>query len=376
MPHKNLRFLIYSHFYYPSIGGVERHTDNLAKLLINKEYYVTIITQIGNKDVEIKSKITIVRKPSIGLLSSLIFYHDIIHLQGFNIFVYLFAKLFRKRIVWYHHGYDLCSVGGGTSIYKGFFETLEPHLRRNLVGILLWLSFHISRMIAKIDKKITHIVTTYYMLTRFRDFVRSSSWNVIYHPILFDNLNHISLNNSNHYGNYILLYGRMMAGKGEDVLIKALKILKDKGIIYRAIICGPSPSKDYPNNLIKFFRLENQVTYVGPRLGKELIDLINNSSIVVLPTVSEEGFGLTAIEAMYFGKPVIASYTSGLAEIVGNFGILIPPNDPYALAEAILELMSNKNKIERLGKKAKEYARRVFDPENYLQKYLRAILND
>jgi len=96
----------------------------------------------------------------------------------------------------------------------------------------------------------------------------------------------------------------------------------------------------------------------------------------VLPTVSEEGFGLTAIEAMYFGKPVIASYTSGLAEIVGNFGILIPPNDPYALAEAILELMSNKNKIERLGKKAKEYARRVFDPENYLQKYLRAILND
>ena len=376
MTNKNLRFLIYSHFYYPSIGGVERHADNLTKLLINKGYYVTIITQIGNRGLEIKPKITIVRRPSIALLSSLIFYHDIIHMQGFNIFVYLFAKLFRKRIVWYHHTYDVCSVGGGSSIYKGFFKTLEPHLRRNLVGILLWLSFHISRMIAKIDKKITHIVTTYYMLMKFRDFVRSSSWNVIYHPILFDNLNHISLNNSNHYGNYILLYGRMMAGKGEDVLIKALKILKDKGIIYRAIICGPSPSKDYPNNLIKFFRLENQVTYVGPRLGKELIDLINNSSIVVLPTVSEEGFGLTAIEAMYFGKPVIASYTSGLAEIVGNFGILIPPNDPYALAEAILELMSNKNKIERLGKKAKEYARRVFDPENYLQKYLRAILND
>ena len=250
MPHKNLRFLIYSHFYYPSIGGVERHTDNLAKLLINKEYYVTIITQIGNKDVEIKSKITIVRKPSIGLLSSLIFYHDIIHLQGFNIFVYLFAKLFRKRIVWYHHNYDLCSVGGGSSIYKGFFKSLEPYLRKNLVGILLWLSFHISRIIAKIDKKITHIATTYYMLTRFRDFVRSSRWNVIYNPVLFDNLNHISLNNSNYDDNYILLYGRMMAGKGEDVLIKALKILKDKGIIYRAIICGPSPNKDYPNNLI------------------------------------------------------------------------------------------------------------------------------
>ena len=153
MFNKKLRFLIYSHFYYPSIGGVERHADNLAKLLINKGYYVTIITQMGNKGEEIKPKITIVRRPKIALLSCLIFYHDIIHMQGFNIFVYLFAKLFRKRIVWYHHVYDLCSVGGGTSIYKGFFKTLEPHLRRSLVGILLWLSFHISRMIAKIDKK-------------------------------------------------------------------------------------------------------------------------------------------------------------------------------------------------------------------------------
>jgi glycosyltransferase involved in cell wall biosynthesis len=375
MTNKNKRFLIYSHFYYPSIGGIERHTDNLAKLLINKGYNVTIVTQSGNKAVEI-GKIIIVRRPSIALLASLIFYHDVIHMQGFNIFVYFFAKLFKKRIVWYHHGYDLCSVGGGTSIYKGFFETLEPHLRRSLVGILLWLSFHISRMIAKIDKRITHIVTTYYMLTRFREFIRSLNWHVIYYPVLFDNLNLISLNNSNNEDNYILLYGRMMAGKGEDVLIRALSILKDKGIIYRAIICGPSPNKNYPNNLIKFYGLENQVIYVGPKLGKELVELINRSSIVVVPSKYEEMFGQTAIEAMYFGKPVIASKTGGLAEIVSNFGIIIPQNDPLALAEAIHELMSDKNKIEMLGKKAKEYARRVFDPENYLQKYLRAILND
>jgi len=44
------------------------------------------------------------------------------------------------------------------------------------------------------------------------------------------------------------------------------------------------------------------------------------------------------------------------------------------LAEAIHELMSNKNKIETLGKKAKEYARSVFDPENYIQKYLKVVL--
>jgi len=102
------------------------------------------------------------------------------------------------------------------------------------------------------------------MLTRFREFIRRLNWHVIYFPVLFDNLNQIPLNNSNYDENYILLYGRMMAGKGEDMLIKALSILKDKGIIHRAIICGPSPNKDYPSNLIKFYKLENQVVYIGP----------------------------------------------------------------------------------------------------------------
>jgi glycosyltransferase involved in cell wall biosynthesis len=211
------------------------------------------------------------------------------------------------------------------------------------------------------------------MLTKFREFIRGLNWHVIYHAVLFDNFK-AYLNNSNYDNNYILLYGRIVPGKGAEVLIKALSILKDKGIIYRAIICGPSLNKDYPNNLIKFYGLENQVAYVVPRLGKELVDLINRSSIVVIPTTSEEGFGLTAIEAMYLGKPVIASNTSGLAEIVNKFGILIPPNNPYALAEAIHEIMSDKNKIEMLGKKAKEYARRVFDPENYIQNYLKTVL--
>lgn len=373
MANKNIKFLIYSHFYYPSIGGVERHTDNLAKLLINKGNNITIVTQCGNKGIEIK-KIIIVRKPSIALLASFIFYHNVIHMQGFNIFVYLFAKLFRKRIVWYHHTYDLCSVGGGSSNYKGFFKSLEPHLKRNLVGILLWLSFHISRVIAKADKKIIHITTTYYMLKKIREFITSSNWHVIYNPVLFNNLNQFYLTNSSYDDNYILLYGRMMAGKGEDVLIKALKILKDKGIIYRAIICGPSPNKDYPSNLIKFYGLENQVDYVGSRSDKELVELINRSSIVVIPSTWEEAFGQTAIEAMFFAKPVIASNIGGLAEVVSNFGLLITTKDPMSLAEAIHELMSNKNKIEMLGKKAKEYARRVFDPENYIQNYLKAVL--
>jgi len=212
------------------------------------------------------------------------------------------------------------------------------------------------------------------MLKKFRKFITSSNWHVIYHPVLFNNLNQFSLTNSSYDDNYILLYGRMMAGKGEDVLIKALKILKDKGIIYRTIICGPSPNKDYPTNLIKFYGLENQVVYVGSRLDKELAELINRSSIVVIPSTWEEPFAQTAAEAMFFGKIVIASNIGGLAEVVSDFGLLIPTKDPYALAEAIHELMSNRNKREMLGKKAKEYARKVFDPENYIQNYLKAVL--
>ena len=61
-----------------------------------------------------------------------------------------------------------------------------------------------------------------------------------------------------------------------------------------------------------------------------------------------EGFGLIAVEAMASGVPVIASRVDGLAEVVGESGVLVPPEDPAALAAAIAALLSDPDQQARL----------------------------
>jgi glycosyltransferase involved in cell wall biosynthesis len=72
-----------------------------------------------------------------------------------------------------------------------------------------------------------------------------------------------------------------------------------------------------------------------------------------IPSV-HEAYGMVAAEAMSYGKPVIASNTGGLPEVVGNAGVLIPPQDEKALAEAINALDGDEARRRQLGNAAKE----------------------
>ena len=73
--------------------------------------------------------------------------------------------------------------------------------------------------------------------------------------------------------------------------------------------------------------------------------------IALIPSICLETFGLVAIEAMSMGKPVIASRRGGLSDIVVDHetGLLIPPNDPNALQQAIQRLLDDPPLLERMG---------------------------
>ena len=84
---------------------------------------------------------------------------------------------------------------------------------------------------------------------------------------------------------------------------------------------------------------------------KNNLGLISQSDILVIASQKYESFGYTAIEAMSFKKPVICSKIGGLKEIVENNynGLLVEPNSENDLANAILSLINDENKIEKLG---------------------------
>jgi len=92
----------------------------------------------------------------------------------------------------------------------------------------------------------------------------------------------------------------------------------------------------------------------------ELLNLLSGADIVVVPS-RFEGFGLTAAEAMALGKSVIATTAGGLPEVVGDAGILVPPNSPAQLSAAIETLAGDAEQRAKLGQMGANRIRSLFD---------------
>jgi len=146
----------------------------------------------------------------------------------------------------------------------------------------------------------------------------------------------------------ILSVGNLVEPKGQEYLIKAFKIVNEKGIKAKLIIIGEGYLRKELENLIKKLGLEDDI--VLPGHIKNPYKYMKNSDIFVLSSIIE-GFGCCIVEAMVCGIPVIATRCpSGPDEIITNNvnGILVPAKDEMALADAIIEIISNKKKAKRL----------------------------
>jgi glycosyltransferase involved in cell wall biosynthesis len=93
-------------------------------------------------------------------------------------------------------------------------------------------------------------------------------------------------------------------------------------------------------------------------------EAIERAAIVVVPSLGE-GFGMVALEAMERARPVIASAVGGLPEIVadGETGLVVPPADADALADAIAALAGDLERAQEMGRAGRERALGVFTPE-------------
>jgi glycosyltransferase involved in cell wall biosynthesis len=101
---------------------------------------------------------------------------------------------------------------------------------------------------------------------------------------------------------------------------------------------------------IEGFGLKEQVQFTGYVSGRDLPVIYNLADISVYPT-QYEGFGFPALEAMACGVPLVTSAVSSLPEIVGDAGILIPPDDEGALTEAIANVLRNPDLHAELARK-------------------------
>lgn len=145
--------------------------------------------------------------------------------------------------------------------------------------------------------------------------------------------------------------GRICEQKGQVYLIEAVDRLRQELPQLRLFIVGtPEPDGTYEmlRDLVARRDLERRVIFAGYR--DSVRSVLAAMNVFVLPSLWE-GFGLVLLEAMSVGKPIIASSVASIPEIVedGVQGVLVPPRDPAALAEAIARLARSPEMLARMA---------------------------
>lgn len=132
----------------------------------------------------------------------------------------------------------------------------------------------------------------------------------------------------------ILNVGRLSEHKAQHVLIGACAILAERGLDFRCDIVGEGPTRERLEALIAANGLAGRVRLLGPRFHDQVLALYGEADLFVLCSVAE-GMPIVLMEAMRAGVPVIASAITAIPELVRDAGLLVPPEDAPALAEAI-----------------------------------------
>ncbi|MBW1785296.1 MAG: glycosyltransferase family 4 protein [Deltaproteobacteria bacterium] len=169
----------------------------------------------------------------------------------------------------------------------------------------------------------------------------------------------------------LLCLGRVVDDKGFDIAVKALPRIIEKAPKVRLIIAGDGPARPDLMNMSNALGLSDAVKFTGWVNPAGVPDLINTADVVIVPSRCREAFGLVALQAAQMGRPVIATRVGGLPEVVldNETGVLIAGEDHAALSNAVLELLHNPAKANRLGECGRFRARRIFSWESYLGKY-------
>jgi glycosyltransferase involved in cell wall biosynthesis len=172
--------------------------------------------------------------------------------------------------------------------------------------------------------------------------------------------------------NCLFFLGRLESRKGIDFLIKTIPIIKERLRDIQLFIGGDGLLKPHLDNFIKTNNLENNVHLLGTIADSALNEWYNKVSVVIIPSVFE-GFGLTAIEAMACGTPVIATDVDALRDVIedGENGLLVPYNDIEALSTKILYLLKNQAEQLKFSINGRKKVQTVYNWDNIALDVLR-----
>ncbi len=158
----------------------------------------------------------------------------------------------------------------------------------------------------------------------------------------------------------VVAVGALTERKGHLILLQAAAFLQQKGIRLRHLICGDGPLRTVLENEARTLGVAKNVQFLG--FCTDVVDYLAAADVFVhIPLW--EGLGVAVIEALAAGLPVVASHVGGIPELIkdGHSGLLVPPQNPTALAVAIERIVGDPSWAKALGTNGQTSVRIHYD---------------
>jgi glycosyltransferase involved in cell wall biosynthesis len=199
----------------------------------------------------------------------------------------------------------------------------------------------------------------------------------IYHGLDVDRYHPASRDGARRERALILGVGQLKEKKGFRYLLEACRILLDRGVGFDCEIVGDGPLRDELTATIERLGLGERVSLLGALPHEAVTGRYADAAVFVLPCVTasdgdRDGIPNVILEAMAMELPVVSTRHSGIPEAVtdGRTGLLVPPADALALADALERLLADEASRTRLGRRGRERVEQCFDTDVNIGKLL------
>lgn len=169
------------------------------------------------------------------------------------------------------------------------------------------------------------------------------------------------------------MVARLEAHKDQPTLIRAARLLKQRGIAMQVHLIGEGSRRAEYEALIRDQEVADCVHLLGVR--RDIPELLKQLDLFVFAAKPDEGLGVALIEAMAVGVPIVATDVGACREVLdgGQLGTLVPPSDPQALADAIRDVIADPDAAIARTQEAREKVLRQFTLEKMAQEYTRCL---
>ena len=304
-----LKILIYTPYFYPSMGGLEVVTDTLASTFSAKGLEVEVYTpfSLGNNK-ELKRNYKITRSTSNKILTNSVKNCDIFVHNSVSLRAILPLLFYRKKWFVVHH-----------------MILANDGLRNKLISFL-------KRFISKFANNIA--------VSKFMADYYGNKSKVIPNPVTLNMKENIfKIKKTKDF----VFFGRLIKDKGAHIAIEALKSFDDKSTL---TIIGTGLEENNLRNLVEKLNLRDRVSFKGRLNGSNLFDEIEKHKVALIPSICTEAFGVVVLEAYACGCKVVASDIGGLPDAVGDCGILVKPNNINSLKAGMKQALLEKSNVE------------------------------